>query len=308
MKSLINTFKNKFGLIDNFPLILFGITMVNFIPILITNYTKGPGGIIDTRVKILLLLIEYAILAIFYIINHKKIKINFKKLVLLCIVSFVLFTVQIANYLMHDLFFFDLFNIGIFFVNVLMFYLLLYDFKITEKGIIKFHKLMVYFALISTLWMFIIFFKEILAEIGIIYYNYDYSALNNIKGFFTNRAALSFVILLAIISNSILIKYSESKRYYKYFYIIFFIGIWATHSKTEYLLMSCLFLTLIIINEKYNTTKKICLSLLVTIICGIGFINVLGYFPNIEGTIGNVLKDQQINNINDSTFIPSSLI
>lgn len=302
MKKNISEFIKKIFDVDNLPSILFVVSLINFMPILIFNgMTKGPTNGISTVIKVLLLIIEYIILIAYYLVNSKKIKINFRKIICLFIITIILFGVQLYNYFSNNFYFFDVLNVGIFFVNVLLFYILADDYKIKEEKIIAFHKTIVYFALISIIWTFIFFFREIIAQIGIISYNVDYSYINNIKGFFSNRAALSFVILIAIISNSILIRSNKSKKIYYFFYIIFFVGVWATHSKTEYLIMIFMFIWLIFMNHKWRLTKKILLSFLTFSICCIGFANVLGKLPNVSEKINYVVsqhneRDNKSNN------------
>ena len=52
----------------------------------------------------------------------------------------MLFAAQILNLYENKFYFKDILNIGVFFANVLVFYILVYDFKINEKSVIIFLK------------------------------------------------------------------------------------------------------------------------------------------------------------------------
>ena len=152
MEIIIHKLKNKYISVDKLPVLLFIITMVNFLPIFVSNIlTKGPTNGINTYLKISLMIIEYIILAIYYILHYKKIKINKNKLIWLIIVSVILFAVQVYNYIIHNFYLNDIFNIGVFFVNVLFFYIFLYDYKIKEKSVLIFHKIIVFFVYVKNL-------------------------------------------------------------------------------------------------------------------------------------------------------------
>ena len=278
---------------DKFTILLFFIIIINFLPIGITNaFTKQTPAESSTIIEIGCLLLEYLCLFIFFLVHYKEIKLDKRKVISLIIVTVVLFLAQINNYIQGFFKYKDILNIGIFFVNVFFYYIIIYDYKIKEKNVLKFYKCIILFALIAILWNIVMFWKEIIAEIGFIDPYFDYSNINNIKGFFGNRAGLSFLILLAIIANRIIREYYPSKIKDYLFNILFFFGIWSTHSKTTYLLMILLFLVFIIIdNKKWKKLIPLTITLLISTV---GFVNVLGYFPK---TI-----EKEIIKINESRY------
>lgn len=282
--------KMKFASNDKMTILLIGMIIINFLPLWVINaFVKHTPSESSTVIEVACMMIEFLTLFLFFVIHYKEVKFNKKKILMLCTVTFVMFLAQIKNYVQGVFYFKDILNIGIFFVNVFFFYIIIYDYKIKEKVVLKFYKFIVYFALFAILWNTVMFFNEIIAQVGIINSNFDYSAINNIKGFFGNRAALSFTILLAIISNELLKQYKDSSKINLLYKVLFYFGIWSTHSKTSFILMVLLYLFFIIIDNK-KIIKKVLLSLVLITISVFGFLNVLGYFPkNIEKDIEQVI-------------------
>ena len=286
MRGLLNNIRNKFFCEKNLPILLFLITVINFLPIFFSCATyKGNGNGINSVIKISLLMIEYFLLFTYFLINKKKINISKRKILYLIIVSMILLFVQFFNYFLGKMYINDILNVCVFFTNVLLFYIFFDNYKIQQQYIVSFYRIIISFAVLSIVWMFVLYNKEILAQIGLINSHYDYSHINNIKGFFSNRAGLSFFILLATISNSILIQIDKKRKIYLLMYPLFFIGIWATHSKTEYLLFSFVLILLIWIDKERKCLNKFFISIFVALISIVGFINVLGYYPNIKERI-----------------------
>ena len=275
---------------DNLPILLFTIIIINFLPIgMINAFTKLTPTSSSTVIEVACMLIEFFLLFLFFAFHFKEIKFNKIKIIYLIIVTILLFLAQIKNYLQSTFYIKDILNIGIFFVNVFFFYICFYDYKIKESKVLTFFKCIVIFAIIAIVWNSAMFFKDIIAQIGIMDAHYDYSYINNIKGFFGNRTALSFLILLAIVSSEILREHGKITDKYNFMLkAVFFIGIWSTHCKTAFLLMTLIYVVFICLKHK-QYLKKIIYIIVFMLFSSICFLNVLGYFPpNIRNNIKEI--------------------
>lgn len=274
------SFVQKINKKDNLPIILFLLLVVNFVPSFIKNaFTKEPLIQDDSMFDIVCIMIEMIIIFVFYIVNFRELSINKKKTIALIITTIMLFAAQILNLYENKFYFKDILNIGVFFANVLVFYILVYDFKINEKSLIVFLKGIIIWGLISVLWNLVFFRKEILAQIGIIFENFDYSYLDNPKGFFGNRNVLAFFLYIVCIANAVLINLEGKSKKGILIFIVLWFGIWCAHSKTTYVLMLVFFETLVLLEDKFDIKKKIIIGSVIGIFGILGFLNIVGMIP-----------------------------
>ena len=280
--NFINRIKEK----NSIATILYIILLINFIPIFATNaFFKEPMET-SSILEIICYLTGFILLVFFYFQNRKLINISKNKIIVLSIICFIKFLVQIKNFFQNDFYIKDILDIGCFFSDIALFFILFYDFKVDEKSIKLFFKGIIYFSIMAIIWNFCLFNKEILAQFGIINENMQYTYIDNPKGFFVNRNTLAFFIFLAIISDAILINLDGEKKVYKFVFFILWFGVWCTHSKTAYIITVLFTELYILLNDKYNFKKKIIICTCIGILSILGFLNIMGRIPyNLQNDI-----------------------
>ena len=274
--NLINKLKEK----NNLPCILLLIILVRYIPVIALNaFSKEPSTGDRFIPTIICCSLEIFLLLFFYFNNRKSIKLNLKNIIMLGVIMLIMGSVQLKNIIQKNFYFRDVYNIGCIFLDIILFYIVLYDFKIEQKSFIVFLKSIMCFAIIAIIWNLVLFSKEILAECGIIFENVDYTYLDNPKGFFGNRNILAFIIYLAIICDVIIINLDKEKKIYNILFFVFWFGIWCTHSKTAYIVTVFFIELYILLNKKYNLKNKIIVCSLIGILSILGFLNIMGRIP-----------------------------
>ena len=289
----INKLKDK----NNLPVLLLLIIVLNFLPLFIGNAFTKDVNTVSAFVEVICFFGEIILLANVFFYNKNDLKINKNKIIALVVITVIMFFTQVKNFIQSKFFFMDILNIGCIFVNIILFYIALYDFKIQEKNIAKFFKGICIIGILATIWNLVLYAKEIFAEIGIINIDWDYSHIDNIKSFFANRNVLAFFLYLAIISSAILMNLENKSKKYWIFISVFIFGIWCTHSKTGFI-QSIVFLELFIFfNKKYDLKKRLLICFGIGVLSILLFLNILGRLPEnpkwqqIEGL---VISDAQI--------------
>lgn len=297
---ITNALKEK----NNLPLIMFVIIVLRYVPIIIQNaFNKGEVNGDRAIATLILCSIEIILLAFIYITNRKDVKLNIKNIAILGVVMFILGSIQIKNLVQKNFYFSDLYNIGCIFLDIVLFYILLYDFKIEQKSLILFLKGFLIFALIAVIWNLVLFSREILAEAGIFIKDFNYSYLGNPKGFFGNRNILAFIIYLATICDAILINLDSRKKLYIILFFVFWFGIWATHSKTAYIVAVAFVEFYVLLDNKYKVKNKIIIGSIIGILGILGLLNIMGRIPakvsNNKDMIAKsvVVSDTRIKNL-----------
>ena len=265
---------------ENLPIALCLIFIFRFLPSIIVNaFSKEPVELSSGIPGKTVLVAELFLLVVIYFYNFKSIKLNKKSIITLLIIVSIMCVSQIKNSMFHTFRIKDIVNIAILGINIVLFYIVLYDFKIEEKSLVKFLKGIMFFSIIAIIWNLILFNKEILAEFGIVIENYDYTYLDNPKGFLGNRNTLAFVIYLSIICDVILMNLDNPKNRYKILLCVFWFGIWCTHSKTGYIATVLFIGGYTFFNDSYNFKKKIIMCVCIGILSILGFSNIMGYLP-----------------------------
>lgn len=293
--SWIQKMKNK----NNLPLILFTIVLLNFIPLIIPNAISKESFGVGAFKMALCFGIEIIILLMFYFKNieiNEKVK---KNTLILTGISIILFLVQIKNYVIGNFYIMDLFNIACTFINILLLYIAVYDFKIEEKYINNFFNGIIIFGIVSAVFTFVFYYKEILASFGIgnvevVGYIYK------IKGFFSNRNGLAFFCYVAVIANTFMIINNKSVIY-KITLVTLLATLFVSYSRTG-LALTLMFLILnLFLSDKIKTKNKIIIivSMCILAIIGIIFINV--YMPGF--LLDKVLRIWEIKNLSGRTDI-----
>ena len=311
----INSIKKK----NNLPLIFFGIIIIRFfVTIIFNSFTKEEFELQNAFIEKIFMLVQILLLVGLYAFNYKEIKINKRFIIMLLLTICSMTFIQIKNFILKDFYVSDLLNIGFFFCNVFLFYVVLYDFKIDEKCMAAFFKCFIGFAVLAIIWNLFLFNKEILAEFGIVFEKADYSYLNNPKGFFSNRNTLAFFIFLAIIANSILIKLEGDKKVYKILFFVLWFGVWCTHSKTAYLVTVIFLGGFVFFNDKLKIKQKIIMCTCIALLTILGGLNILGRIPinillinkenHIEWTTLSEIKNSDIFEVEKHLTISSNRV
>lgn len=273
MDLILNKIKNK----ENMPVIMFFIVLINYLPLFINNaFTKEAQGV-SMRDMVLFFLLEIVLLSIMYLNNKKNIKIIKNDCIIGGAVFIILFIVQLKNLLQKNFYIMDIFNIGCTVINILFFYIINYNFKISEEKFVIFLKGIIWIGIASIIWNCILFYKEVLIELGFPIIVEDNNYLGNIKSFFSNRNSCAFFLYLSLISNIFIINIDNKKIFYNFSILVILFGIWVTHSKTGFGL-SIVFLELyILLKDNCSLKKKIALCIIVAIIGIVGLLNIMGY-------------------------------
>ena len=265
---------------NNLSLIMFFIIILRYVPIIIQNaFNKGEVNGDRAISTLILCSIEIFLLSFIYITNRKDVKLNIKNIAILGVVMLILGCIQIKNFIQKDFYFSDLYNIGCIFLDIVLFYILLYDFKIDQKSLIMFLRGFLIFSSIAVIWNLVLFSREILAEAGIFIKDFDYLYLGNPKGFFGNRNILAFVLYLAIICDAILINLDSRKKVYIGLFFLFWFGIWATHSKTAYIVAVAFVEFYVLLDNKYKIKNKIVICSIIAVLGILGLLNIMGRIP-----------------------------
>ncbi len=287
--NFVNQLKEK----NNLPIILFVILMINFLPLCIGNLLTKEVKTTNTITEVVCFIIEVVSLTVFYFINRKSIKISKINMIALFGLILIMGIVQIKNFVQKNFYFFDILNIGCIFVNILLFYIVLFDFKIEENNIKFFLKGICIIGLFAMFWNLFFYYQEILAEFGIFKENFDYSHLGNIKSFFSNRNTVAFFLYLSVIASAILMNLENTKKKYMILIILYVFGIWCTHSKTGFAITILFILLFAVCSREVNIKRKILICSCIVIFGALGFLNILGRFPVKRAeTIKNIASSE----------------
>lgn len=289
----------------NLPLILFGIILINYLPLIISNaFTKESFGVSNLHMLICYI-VELIILSIFLIIkflkNNKKIDLNKEikiNLILLISTTIILFLIQIFNLINNEFKIMDVLNIGCIFINIFMLYICMINIKLEEKNIYYFFKGIIFFTLVACVINLILYYKNILGIFG--FGKYDIRVM--IKSFFANRNQFAFVLYLALISNIFILKKNKNILYI-FTLIMFLFNLYITMSRTGLLIGIILFGLLFLFNNIKIKYKIITIIFaLITII--FGGIFIYKNEPEIWGKINStILRVHEIKTLSGRTLI-----
>ncbi len=278
---LMSQIKDK----NNLPILLFLIVLINYVPLFINNAFTKESKAVGMSMMALCFCIEIVLLVFFYWQNRKSVQ-NIKvNSILLLGVVFILFMVQVKNWLQHNFYWMDILNIGCMFVNIILFYIAVYDFKISEKNMVLFFKGIFWIGIVAVVWNCVLFYQEIGAELGFLKLDNSNHYIKNIKGFFANRNSLAFFLYIAVMANAFIVNFEKNKRFYKISFFIFLFGIWCTHSKTGYVLAVGFLEGYLFLNDNYTIKKRIKMCFLVGMIGVIGILNIMGILPKQKNVI-----------------------
>lgn len=281
---------------NNYPIILFIVVLINYIPLILLNMcTKESVGVNTIYIGICFL-IELIILITFF---YKKIEINFdikKQIAILTIISIVLFLIQIKNFIIKDYRIMDFINVGCQFINILLFFIFTKNIKINEEKIDCFMKAIILMGLVACINNMILYYSEILNFFGILELK---EKAKHMKSFFANRNQFAFFLYLAIVANMYVLNKNKN-IFYKITFPILFLNIFFSMSRTGILIASMFLLIYIFMSDKISKKSKI--ILLTTIcICGIIFLVVLNCInPKL---IENLVRIQSLPNLSGRTDI-----
>lgn len=248
----------------NLPIILFFVILINYIPLIIPNMVSKEANGVGVIPMVLCFGIECIILVLYY---FKKIKITKdvkNNIIILTIISFILFAIQVYNFIVKDYKLMDFANIVCQFVNVLLLFIAILNYKSEEKSIAYFMNAMVVFGVIACINNVILYFNEILQTIGLQKGAY----IVNIKSFFANRNQFAFFMYVAIIADLFMIL-KENKLSHKLILILFFINLFFTMSRTGIMAVAIFaFVYFLAIPNIKRKTKVIVLTLGVVALIG----------------------------------------
>lgn len=295
--NLIHKIKEK----NNFPLILFFVVLINYLPLFINNAFSKESKSVNVIVMMICFIIEIALLVFFYFCNRKDVSIDKKKINTLFTIVGIMTVVQIKNFLQDDFFIMDIFNIGCIFVNICLLYISVYEFEIDEEKIEKFFKGIFFVGIIATIWNVILFNQEILNNLGIIKLTSN-PYKHGIKGFFANRNSLAFFLYVSIISNCFLILFENEKKRYKVSLFVLLFGAWCTYSKTGWTIAVIFLELFFILNDKYKIKEKIIICTIIGILGVLGFMNITGQI-SAKGASNVVISESNVKNLSGRTDI-----
>ena len=253
----------------NLPIILFFIILINYIPLIIPNMISKESHGVGVIPMVLCFGIECILL---FFCFFKKIEITKemkKNIWILSIISFVLFIIQIKNFIIGEYQIMDFANIACQFVNILLLFITVLNMKSEEKYISHFMNAMVIFGVLSCLNNMILYFDEILQTLGL----QKGAFMVNIKSFFANRNQFAFFMYVAMIADLFMIL-KENKLIHKLLLILFFVNLFFTMSRTGILAVGIFVFIYFLLTDKLNKKTKFIL-LVLGIICLIGIIYVV---------------------------------
>ena len=260
---------------NNFPLILFFIIFINYLPVFLNNGFTKESKSVNIVIMALCFIVEIFLLLCFYKINKNDIRLNKKKMIVLLIIITMMTLVQLSNFLQNNFFIMDIFNIGCIFINIFLLYIVIYDFEVQELELKKIFKGILFIGIIAIIWNIVLFYKEISNNLGIINLTSN-PYRDGIKSFFANRNSLAFFLFFTIIANCFLMMIDNEKKRYKFILFVLLFGSWCTYSKTGWTI-SIIFLELFFIfYDRYKIKEKVCICSIIGIIGIIGFMNITG--------------------------------
>ena len=299
---LMNKLKEK----NNLPIVLFVFVLINYLPIFLVNAFTKEAKSVSMLIMAVCFCIEIGLLLLIYFYNIKQIKLNKKYIISMFGIMITMLIVQIRNVFEHKFFIMDIFNIGCIFINIFFFYIVVYDFSISDKLISTFFKEIVLIGMVAVVWNLVLYNKEILSQLGItLQSNLNFEV---VKSFFPNRNSCAFYIYISIIANVFLLINEKNDRIYKCSILILLFGIWCTYSKTGYLI-AILFLELIILtNNNYTIKKRILLCLSLGIIGIIGFLSIMGkirinIYSNVPLSDNSIITQERVKRLSGRTDI-----
>lgn len=261
---------------NRFPILLFFILFLNYIPLFLINYNVKTSNAVNVKEMTICFGIE-CILLIFFL--FKKIKFNkeFKlHFILLIITTICMFGVQIKNYKSGNYEIMDFANIVCIAINIFFLFICLVDIKVDEKYIYNFFKGIICIGILACIVNINLYRDEILGLFGLTKDMRFYSA----KSFFAHKNQFAIFLYISIISNMFLLLKSH-KKIYIITLILFLANLVFTASRTG-ILCTCIFIFLFFITTNTIKTKnKIITLLILAILGGIGIIVVYEYAPEL---------------------------
>ncbi len=249
---------------DNIPIILFLVILINYIPLILPNMISKDSNGVGTLPMAICFGIECVLLVLTFYKNIEITKNMKKNIIALSIISLLLFCVQIKNFVIGKYQLLDLFNIACLFINVLLLFICMIDFKVDENKINVFMKLIVFMGIISCINNMILYFNEILQTLGIT----KISGAINMKSFFANRNQFAFFLYVTIIANIYVILIQKNNLIYKFLMILFLVNLFFSMSRTGMLVVGIFFVLYFIFCDKVKTKTKI-ITLILCAILGV---------------------------------------
>lgn len=248
--------------INNLPIILFIVIIINLLPLAIPNAITKKSCSAST-ISIIIAFIIQCILLLAILFNNikltKKIKIN---LIILIAISFVNCIIKILSlYLYNTAGIMDILDIACKFTTIASFYILMLDIKIKEDKIWFLVKGIVYLIVIACLFNMIFYSQELINSVfkGELRKNFQV-----FKSFFGNRNQFAFFLYLGIAIDT-LIMLKDKKLRYKIFFVLFLFNLIIGISRTA-MLISAIFLFLFLITtDKIKPLDKLEIAMLILI-------------------------------------------
>lgn len=267
---------------NNMPIILFLIILINYIPLILPNMISKESHGVGTIPMAICFVIEIALILLTFYKNIKITRAMKKAGIALCIISLILVLVQVKNFIIGNYQLLDVFNIACFFINILLLFIGMIDFKVDEKKINIFMKLIVFMGIVACINNMILYFNEILQTIGLA----KISGSINMKSFFANRNQFAFFLYLTIIANIYVIISQKNNLIYKLLMLLFLGNLFFSMSRTGMLVVAIFFVLYFIFCDKINTKTKITILVLCAILGIIAFIIMMNINPQLVNYIG----------------------
>lgn len=287
---MLEKLKNKIN-IDNLPIYLLVIVVINLLPLAIPNaLTKKSCG-----ASTIFIISAFAVQCILmFLIFYKELKVTKKgklNLLLLSIISLVQFTIRILEIVVFkENMFMDILDIACKFATIFSFYILMLDVKVKEEKIFILVKGIVYIILVACLFNMIFYSRELFNSFFKGEFRKNFQVF---KGFFANRNQFSFFIYIGIAMDMLLILKDKDIKY-KIFLGIFIFNVVIALSRTAMLIVFLFMFMFLVSTDKIKLSDKIEIAMLIMIAGMIIFIGFSKIAPNICSKILIELKETYI--------------
>lgn len=278
---MLKEIKEKLTSKNLFPILLFLIVLINYIPLISLNIGTKKSFAVEIQPMTIAMGIECFILICYY---FKKIKISKEtilNLVMLVGVTIASVVIQYISYKNNDYEILDFANIACKFINVLLLFVLVLNLKIEEKYINTFMKGILYMGIIACIQNMILYFEDILIHLKIVK---STNIAHPCKSFFSQKNPFAVFLFTSIVANIFLFQ-KENKNGYKIFLGITFVLLWfnliLTFSRTG-TAIAIMFLGLwFLLTNKLKFRYKLIIGVVGIICFGVGIKVLNEYNPDL---------------------------
>lgn len=255
---------------NNMPIILFFIILINYIPLILPNMVSKESHGVGVIPMAICFGIECIILSCVFFKKIEITKIMKNNIIVLSIITIILLGIQVKNYFLGEYQILDFINIICLYINILLLFIDMMYFRVNERKINIFMKLIVFMGVVACINNMILYFNEILKTLGII----KLAGTINMKSFFANRNQFAFFLYITIIANIYVIISQKKNLIYKFLMLLFLTNLFFSMSRTGLAVVGIFFLIYFLTYDKIKLKNKIIILVLCTVI-SVGLLLVL---------------------------------